>query len=139
MSEVNPTPEELVETINYDIDSADVIPTPIDPTLSIEGEAADAKATGDAIAAVIGTLNINGKLPVNKAVTLYGGDILLSDAQGAQTIAEAITAAGDKAASDIMYDSTNMISVGDALTDLENGISEEDIDEMLDEVFGEGE
>lgn len=139
MSEVNPTPEELVETINYDIDSAEVIPTPIDPTLSIEGEAADAKATGDAIAAVVGTLRINGKLPVNNAVTLYGGDILLSNAQGAQTIAEAITAAGDKAASDIMYDSTNMISVGDALTDLENGISEEDIDEMLDEVFGEGE
>ena len=140
MSEVNPTPEELVETITYDVEDATVIPTPIDPTLTIEGEAADAKATGDAIGAVLGNLRVNTKAPVSNAVTLYGGDIYVSNAEGAQTITEAIEAANDKNAGDIMYDSTTMTSVADALnsinTAMETSISEADIDTIVEEVFG---
>lgn len=139
MSETTPTPEELVEEIDYEVEDAEVIPTPIDPTLTIEGEAADAKATGDAIAGVIGNLRVNGKAPSSNAVTLYGGDIYVSDAVGAQTLTEAIESAGDKSADDILYDSTNMVSVGDALSALETGITETEIDAMIEAVFGEGE
>lgn len=134
------SPIELVRTIDYEVQDANVIPTPIDPTLSIEGDAADAKATGDAIAGVIGNLRVNTKAPVNNAVTLYGSDIAVTGDEGAQTIAEAIEAAGDKAADDIMYDADNMVTVADALDAINEAIDSElsaaEIDDIFDEVFG---
>lgn len=140
MSELNPTPEELVEEISFTVDNASVIPMPIDPTLSHEGEAADAKATGDAIAAVFGGATVNGKSFVDKAVTVYGSDIYVSDDEGAQTVVEAIESIGDKDASEIMYDPENLVSVKDAIDDindaLDTELTEEEIDAICDEVFG---
>lgn len=140
MSELNPTAEELIRNVTFTLQRANVIPTPIDPTLSNEGEAADAKATGDAIAGVIGNLLVNAKSPVNNAVTLYAGDILMSDAEGAQTIAAAVESAGDKGAEDIMYDAENLVSVKDALdainTTLDSELTTEEIDAIFDDVFG---
>lgn len=143
MSEIenNATPEELVEEIEYEVDSADVIPTPVDPTLSISGEAADAKATGDAIAGVFNNATVNGKSAVNKAFVVYASDIRMSSAEGASTIAEAIGDIGDKDASEIMYDTVNMVTVKDAIDDIETALdselTEEEIDEIFDEVFAE--
>lgn len=140
MSEVNPTAEELIRNVTFTLQRANVIPTPIDPTLSNEGEAADAKATGDAIAGVIGNLRVNTKAPVNNAVTVYATDIYMSDAQGAQTIAAAVESAADKDASEIMYNATSLISVKDALdtinATLDAELSDEEIDAIFDEVFG---
>lgn len=54
MSEVNGTPESIDEGIpevNFELEVSETVQAPIDPTLSIEGMAADAKATGDAITA----------------------------------------------------------------------------------------
>lgn len=140
MSELTPTPDELVEEITYTVDDASVIPVPVDPTLSHEGEAADAKATGDAIAGVIGNLRVNAKAPVNNAITVYATDIAMSSAEGAPTISQAIEGIGDKDASEIMYDPTNLVTVKDALDgitdELDSEISEEEIDEIFDEVFG---
>ena len=53
MSEVN-TPESIgdgIPQVTFTLSVPNTVQAPIDPTLSIEGEAADAKATGDAIAA----------------------------------------------------------------------------------------
>lgn len=140
MSEVTQTPEELVEEIELEVEDATIVPTPIDPTLSNQGEAADAKATGDAIAAVIGNLRVNEKAPVGNAITLYAGDIKMSGDEGASTVAEAIEAAGDKAAADIMYDPDSLTTVKAALDDIytaiDSELSEEDIDDIVDEVFG---
>lgn len=139
MSEV--TPQELVEEIEYEVEDATVIPQPIDPTLSIAGEAADAKATGDAIADVFNGANVNGKSFVNKAVTLYGSDIKMSSAEGAQTIAEAISSVTDKDASEIIYDTAELISVKDAIDGIKETIDGEistaEIDAIFDEVFAE--
>jgi hypothetical protein len=44
MSEINNTPE-----VEFQIEVANTVQTPVDDTLSIEGMAADAKATGEAI------------------------------------------------------------------------------------------
>lgn len=143
MSEVNATPEQLIKRVSIGVRSSSVIPMPIDPTLSNEGEAADAKATGDAIAAVIGELRVNEKAPVNKKITLYATDIVMSSEEGAQTIAEAVEAAGDKDAADIMYDAENLVTVADALdainTTLDSELTEEQIDEIFEDVFGEDE
>jgi len=141
MSEnTNPTAEELVRNVTFSLQRSTVVPTPIDPTLSHEGEAADAKATGDAIEGVFSGAKVNGKSFVNKESTLYAGDILMSDATGAQSIAEAISGIGDKDASEIMYDVENLVTVADALNGinetLDTELTEEQIDEIFDEVFG---
>lgn len=54
MSELNNTPESIddgIPEVNFTLEVSQVVQAPIDDTLSIEGMAADAKATGDAIAA----------------------------------------------------------------------------------------
>lgn len=140
MSEVTPTPEELVEEIRLTVNDANVIPTPIDPTLSHQGEAADAKATGDAIAGVISNLRVNTKAPSNNEITVYASDILMSNAQGAQTVAAAIESAADKDASEIMYDAANFVTIKAAIDgikeDIDAELSTEEIDAIIEEVFG---
>lgn len=139
MSEVNNTPEELVEDITVEAEEAQEIPSPIDPTLTHAGEAADAFATGQAIAAVLTRLILNGKTAVANAITLYAADILMSADPGAQTLAQAIEAAGDKDAVDIMYDADNLVTVKDALDQLDADMTNEEIDEIFENVFGGGE
>ena len=140
MSEV--TPQELVEDIEYEVEDANLVQTPIDPTLSIQGEAADAKATGDAVAGVIGNLRVNTKAPTDNAITLYATDIAMSSSAGASTIAEAVTAANSKEANDIMYDSTNLVTVKAAIdgikTTIDTELTSAQIDEIFEEVFGGG-
>ena len=48
--------DEGIPEITLQLQVMETVQAPIDPTLSIEGEAADAKATGDAIAGVQTTL-----------------------------------------------------------------------------------
>ena len=53
MSEVNNTPSSIddgIPEVNFTLQVANTVQAPIDDTLTIEGMAADAKATGDAIA-----------------------------------------------------------------------------------------
>ena len=141
MSEV--TPQELVEEIDYEVEDANVIPQPIDPTLTIPGEAADAKATGDAIAGIVSSIKINNKSAVGNEFTVYGGDIKVSNDEGAQTIAEALSAVASSTASDIMYDTENQVTVKAAVDDvyekLDSELTEEQIDEIIAEVFEGGE
>ena len=141
MSETNNVnPEELVEIVTYEVDENAPVPTPIDPTLTHSGEAADAKATGDAIRAMIGKLLINGKAPVSNALVLYATDILMSGSQGALTIAAAIEAAADKDASEIIYTGSTTIKAAlDAInTALETDLTETEITEIFESVFGGG-
>lgn len=152
MSENTPTPEELVKTVHFTIERAtptvgfqvnraNVVPTPIDPTLTIQGEAADAYATGQAIAAVWDGATINGISAVNKAFTIYALNILMSGESGAQNIAQAIESVSNRTADDIMYDAENLITIKSAIdgikTTIDSELTEEEIDTIFDEVFGE--
>ena len=141
MSEI--TPNDLVENITLTVDDAEVIPVPVDPTLSVQGEAADAKATGDAIAAVFTGATVNGKSFVSKAVTVYAGDILMSNETGAQTVKATIETITDKDASQIMYDTVNLVSVKSAIdgikTEIDTELSTDAIDEIFAEVFSDEE
>ena len=143
MSELTPTPEEMVEEITLTVDDANVIPTPVDPTLSHEGEAADAKATGDAIAGVFEGATVNGKQATGKAFVVYGSDIVMSSAAGAPTVAAAIESAAGRTAADIMYDAQNLVTIKDEIdgikNDIDTEITQEEIDEIFEDVFGGGE
>ena len=153
MSEVNTTQEELVEEVSLTVDDApseqltmsvmdaDVIPVPIDPTLTIQGEAADAKATGDAIASAVGNVTVNTKpQDANHNITVYGTDISMSSASGAQTVSEAVTAIGNRTANDIIYDSENLVTIKSALDDIyaqiDTELSHDEIDAIIEDVFG---
>ena len=141
MSEnTNPTADELIRNVTFSIQRSTTIPTPVDPTLSNEGEAADAKATGDAIAGVINNLRVNTKAPVSNAITIYGSDIAVTNDAGAQTVAQALESLAGTTANDIMYDSTNLVTVKAAIDgiieDIDSELSEAEIDAIIEEVFG---
>ena len=138
MSETNPTAEELVRTVSFEVNRASVIPFPIDPTLSIENEAADAKATGDAIAAIAAVKKVNSQSPdASGNVTVLATQIPMSNEQGAQTIAEAISAVQGSTADTIQRTEDNTQSVEDALEAIEDaltdGIGNEEVDAMFDD------
>lgn len=135
MSEI--TPEELVEEITYTVDDAEVIPTPVDPTLSIAGEAADAKATGDAIRQVGSNIKVNNKTAVDGNVTVYASDIYMSGESGAQTIDQAVEAVNDRTADDILYETGETDTIKDTVDGfmqaVEDGVTDEEIDAIFDD------
>lgn len=135
-----PTAESLVRRIRVGVRTSNVIPTPIDPTLTNQGEAADAYATGQAIAGVIGNLRVNGKGPTNNAITVLAGDIPMSSEAGATTIADAIENLQSKNAANIMYDTEENVSIKAALDNifetLDSEMTETEIDDVFDDVFG---
>ena len=60
MSENTNTPSSIddgIPEVTFTMEMDDVVQSPVDDTLSIAGMAADAKATGDAIADAVSTLN----------------------------------------------------------------------------------
>ena len=134
------TAETLVRRVRIGVRAASTIPTPIDPTLSNQGEAADAAATGAAIAAVIGNLRVNGKAATNNAITVLAGDIPMSSAAGAASIADTIENLQGKNAANILYDTDNNVSIKAALDDiyttLDTEMTETEIDDVFDAVFG---
>lgn len=99
MSEINNSAEELNEVVEEIVDDATVMTVPIDETLSISGEAADAKAVGDALAnkpdrtEVMTRVTVNGvSSDAQGAVNITGADIPLSSASGAATVNAAMEA-----------------------------------------------
>ena len=138
MSENNPTPEELVENIDMEIEDSTVVPMPIDPTLSIEGEAADAKATGDAIAAIAAVKKVLNQGPDSSGnVAINATQIPMSSDAGAQTISEAVMGVQAQTADTIYYVSgetdTVKTVVDGIITACTDGCTDEEIDEIFEE------
>ena len=131
MSEINNN-EDLDEVFEEEMDDADVITVPIDATLSNSGEAADAKAVGDALAlkadaSAINTIKVNEQSADNQGqILLYGGDIPMSDTDDT-TLKAAIEAEQGKTAGDIpMTSAEDSDSIADAIEDLQ-GMTAADI------------
>ena len=106
MSEID-----LNEAVEVEVIDATVITVPIDDTLSNSGEAADAKAVGDALAlkanlSDVVTIDVNGQEADNQGhILIDGTDIKTSSASGAPTLKAAIEAVDAKTAGDIMMSS----------------------------------
>ncbi len=140
MSEINPTPEELVENIDMEVEDNTVVPMPIDPTLSHEGEAADAKATGDAIAAIAAVKKVLGQSPDETGdVAINATQIPMSSEPGAQTISEAVLGVQAQTADTIYYVSGETDTVKSVVDGIITACTDGCTDEEIDEIFEEDE
>ena len=146
MSEIN-----LNEQVEEVVQDADVITVPIDDTLTHSGEAADAKAVGDALAQkadrseVQSNITVNGKskdahgnIAVNaedipyatgtsvkeKIDSLTAETLKMSDAEGAQSIADAIDNMATRTADQIPMEQGAIETVADKLEEIETNVTE---------------
>ena len=148
MSELN----EMVEVI---VEDAGVITVPIDDTLSNAGEAADAKAVGDALAlkadaSSVTAIQVNGQSPdaqgkiivtaadtkmsssdsttIKAKIEAVDGktatDIPVSDAPGAQTIAQALSSGANRTADEIGMSPTDPTTVKSAVDTVKSDLSD---------------
>lgn len=132
INEINATPEELVEEVELEVEDAEGIPFPIDPTLTHPGEAADAKATGDAIRAITSSVTVNGQSADQTGnISLVASNIPVSNEQGAQTIAEVVEDLQDRDADDIMFSAEKTIKQAVDEIDREP-ITTQEIDGMME-------
>ena len=99
----------LNEEVTMVVEDATVITTPIDDTLTVSGDAADAKAVGDALAlkadlSQITDVTVNGQSPDDQgAILIDGGDIPVSSSDNT-TIDAALAAINEKTGADIAID-----------------------------------
>lgn len=105
--------QDLNEQVEEVIDAATVITVPIDDTLSNSGEAADAKAVGDALALKADKSEIQTAVKVNGQsadaqgnILVDASDIKMSDDLSAPTIKSAVETLQGQDASDIPMDKT---------------------------------
>ena len=98
--------DELNTRVQMTVRSAAVMTVPIDDSLSIAGEAADAKAVGDALAlkadaSAVVTISVDGQEADNQGVILLdAGDIPMEEG-GTVKVREAVEAAASRTAADI--------------------------------------
>lgn len=126
MSEVNnEVQEDLNETFEEEIDDATVITVPIDSTLSNEGEAADAKAVGDALALkadkseLATAITVNGQSADNQGAILVGaGDISMGPGD-ATTVASRIGDLEARTGANIPVSATDSTSIGEKLESID--------------------
>lgn len=139
---------ELNEQVNEVVEDSPIVTVPIDETLTRHGEAADAKAVGEALARVQTNVTVNGQskdanndIKVNAEHVPYAtgvsvkqkldsidgktaDDIPMSSGQGAQTIAEAIDNAGAKSADQIPMETGSIETIADRIGSIEDDVSD---------------
>lgn len=96
----------LNEEVVVIVEDAEVITTPIDDTLSVSGEAADAKAVGDALAqkadlSQITEVTVNGEEPDNQGAILIDGTKIPMSETDETTLKDAIEDVDGKTGADI--------------------------------------
>lgn len=121
--------ENLNEGVQVMVEDATVITVPIDDTLTKSGEAADAKAVGDALAlkadaSSVNAISVNGETADNQgAILINATDIPMSDALGAQTVAEAIAGLGGETAESIPMSSEDSTTVAAKIAAMDTEIA----------------
>ena len=127
---------DLNDVVEEEVSDAPVITVPIDDSLSVSGEAADAKAVGDALALkadkseLQATVNVNGQAADNQGtILLNSSHIPMSEASGAPSVKTAVEALQNMDAGDLPMDKTDVSSpkVSEAIGELQER-SGEDID-----------
>lgn len=121
-NELNEEQEDLNETFEEEMDDATVITVPIDDTLSNQGEAADAKAVGDALALKADrselqtAITVNGQSADNQgSIIVHAGDITMGSSD-ATTVASRIGALETKTGAAIAVSTTDATTIAAKLT-----------------------
>ena len=123
MSEIN-----LNEGVQTMVEDATVITVPIDDTLTQSGEAADAKAVGDALAlkadlSQITEISVNGETPDEQgAILLDASDIPMTEEAGADSVYDAIEAAAGRTADDIAMSSEDDTTIAEAIAGIDDEV-----------------
>ena len=130
MSENNT--QDLNEGFEVEMDDANVITVPIDDTLSNSGEAADAKAVGDALAlkadaSSVVSITVNGQSPDNQGAILVDGTQIQMSSTDTTKIKAKIDAVDAKTGADIKVSpDAGAATISQAITEA-GGKSAEDI------------
>lgn len=126
MSEIN-----LNEEVEMVVEDASVITTPIDDTLTISGDAADAKAVGDALALkadkseLQNAITVNGQSADAQGAILIDGDEIPVSGSDVTTMAEKFAEIDAKTGADIPIDTeAGATSVADHVGTLETSVTE---------------
>lgn len=125
MSEVNQNEEvNLNEEVSVVVEDATVITTPIDDTLSISGDAADAKAVGDALALKadledVQNIKVNNQSADNQGQIYIDGEDIPMSGTDSTTLKEAITAAAGKTGADIAVSGSDSTKISAKFTAVE--------------------
>ena len=118
--------------ITMSVRGAEVVTVPIDDTLTIEGQAADAKATGDALALkadkseLQAAITVNGQGADAQGVILIDGEDIPMSGTDSTTLKAKITAVDGKTAADIpMSDAPGARTIAQELSESEGRTAED--------------
>ena len=106
MSEINNTSNDMNEEFSIQMEDSTVITVPIDDSLTREGEAADAKAVGDALALKadadsVNNIDVNGEEADNQGHIILTGEHVPVSGEDETTLAEAIEDLDGRTGADI--------------------------------------
>ena len=130
MSEIN-----LNEEVEMVVEDASVITTPIDDTLTQSGEAADAKAVGDALAlkadiSQVTGITVNGQSPDNQGAILIDGDEIPVSGTDSTLLVDALAALDGKTGEDIPINSDeNADSIADVIGGIQTALAADAVED----------
>lgn len=120
---------ELNESVTFTVGSSTTLSVPVDTTLSIEGQAADAAAVGRALAqkqdAGSVTISVNGQAQDNQGqIEITGEDIPVDETEGAESIADAVAALQERTGADIPVSGSEETPISTKIGQMENAIEQ---------------
>ena len=130
MSEIN-----MNEEVVMVVEDATVITTPIDDTLTVSGDAADAKAVGDALAlkadkSQLTSVTVNGQGPDQQGAILIDGTDIPANDTDEDTIAEALAALDEKTGADIAIDGEESAdTIANVIGGIQTMLDTDDVDD----------
>ena len=139
MSEIN-----MNEEVTMVVEDASVITTPIDDTLTVSGDAADAKAVGDALAlkadiSQVTGVTVNGQSADSQGAIIVDASEINMASDDTTKVNAAIEAIGEKTGADIPIDGEeSATSIADHVGTLETSVTElrGDMDEATAAIEG---
>ncbi len=130
MSEIN-----MNEEVVMVVEDATVITTPIDDTLTISGDAADAKAVGDALAlkadlSQVTGITVNGQQADAQGAILIDGDEIPVSGEDATTMAEKFAEIDARTGEDIPIDSEESAEpIADVIGGIQDALAVDSVDD----------
>lgn len=120
---------ELNESVTFTVGSSNTLSVPVDTTLTIEGQAADAAAVGRALAgkqdagAVV--ISVNGQAQDNQGqIEITGENIPVDETEGAESIADAVAALQERTGADIPLSGSTATTIGEKIGTMEDRIGD---------------